>query len=142
MTKTIQERIREHNAKLDQMMVAQGYVFKQGGHYEGYVDSNRNFVPFPNGYVRGPFYRDNGNPRPRSYSMQSENGWLQMGFLSKREADDWIAERLDQWDAAHAEKVEPPVETLDVAARPSTAEILIAVVILAMAILGMWLRGW
>lgn len=142
MGKTIQERISEHNAKLDQMMVDNGYSLN-GKHF---VDSKDRYVPFPVGYVTGPRYNNNGNPQPWSYSMQGKNGWLQMPFRFRREADEWIAEELDQWDAEHSVKAEPaavaPDESLVEPDSPSIAEIAVAVTILLLAILGMWLRGW
>ncbi len=147
MTKTIEDRISEHNAEFDRMMVEQGYTLKRCERYRRYVDSNDKYVPFPDGYVTGPHYNNNGNPQPWSYSMNGKNGWLQMAFRFRREADDWIAEKLDQWDAEHSVKAEPaaataPDEFLVEPDSPSIAEIAVSVTILLLAILGMWLRGW
>lgn len=90
------QAIQKHNAPLHEAMKAKGYELIQKQNLVHYVDSEGKYVPYPVGYITGPQYSNNGNPKPYSMSVQGRNGWHQRSFSSKEinsgEAAKWALE--------------------------------------------------
>ena len=80
------------NQILHDKMIAQGYRFHRGENYEHYVDSEGNYVAYPNGYVRIHF-DIHFNQIDYIFSVQSSGGWWQRRFFSKFEGEKWAEQK-------------------------------------------------
>ena len=88
---TNQLPIESHNEPLRQAMFARGCEWQVNDTTEHFT-LNGQYEDYPIGYIRGPHYGNNGNPRPYSCSVQGPEGWLQMGFASADDAKKWALE--------------------------------------------------
>lgn len=86
--------IEDHNKPLRDAMFARGCQWKSDGKREHFT-LNGEFEPYPAGYIRGPHY-NNGNPRPYQYSVQGNNGWIQLGFSIQTEGISWALETAEK----------------------------------------------
>jgi hypothetical protein len=79
MTASRPADITAHNKPLHEAMIARGCKWVSTSSKE-YFTFDGEYEPYPAGYIRGPQFHENGNPRPYSYSVQGRNGWLQRSF--------------------------------------------------------------
>lgn len=79
MTASRPADITAHNKPLHEAMIARGCEWVSTSSKE-YFTFDGEYEPYPAGYIRGPQFHENGNPRPYSYSVQGRNGWLQRSF--------------------------------------------------------------
>lgn len=74
-------------------MIEAGNAFVRQDGREYFVNSKGEYVDYPAGYIRGPHFESNGNPRPFTMSVQGLNGWHQRGFTKqehdRKESFDW-----------------------------------------------------
>lgn len=81
--------IDSHNEPLRQAMFARGCKWKDNGQTQHFTLNGR-YEPYPIGYIRGPHYSNNGNPKPYTFSVQGPDGWLQMHFNSTEVSVDGV----------------------------------------------------
>lgn len=85
------------NQELHNAMLQKGYHYSKSKDYENFADKDGKYVPYPVGYIRGPYPTyGHSNRYPHGIVVKGSEDWIESSFKTITEATDWAVKEQNK----------------------------------------------